>query len=171
MPIRPSASYVHRSTTYPLIIAEIGVRDAGNAVEMFRDMRVGRLYLIDNYLPYQDGNNKFFTQKEQDDLYVEMFRKIKNHLDKVVLVSKESTFASKLFENYYFDYIYIDCCHDREAVKADIDSWWIKVKGGGFMGGHDYSMYGVQISVGEFVAQNNLNLITDMEEDWLIQKP
>ncbi len=128
------------------------------------------MYLIDNYLPYQDGDNQYFTQTDQNILYRRMFINIKPYLDRVVLVSKDSTFAASLFDNYFFDYVYIDARHDVDDVKEDMDAWWGKVKIDGYIGGHDYQMHGPQIAVDTFVATHKLDLITDMGDDWLIQR-
>ncbi len=168
--MRPSALYVQRETSLPLLIAEVGVRDGVNSGEMLREMRVERLYLIDHYLPYQDGDNQFFTQMDQNILYRRMFINMKPNLDKTVFITRESLFAASLFDEGFFDYVYIDACHDVNCVMADINAWWPKVKIGGYMGGHDYQMHGPRVAVDGFISFNKLDLITDMGDDWLIQK-
>jgi hypothetical protein len=42
------------------------------------------------------------------------------------------------FEECFFDFIYIDGMHDYEAVKEDIKLSLPLIKGGGYLGGHDY---------------------------------
>ena len=43
-----------------------------------------------------------------------------------------------LFEDGYFDFIYIDGNHKKEAVENDIKSCIPKIKKGGYLSGHDY---------------------------------
>jgi alkylhydroperoxidase family enzyme len=45
------------------------------------------------------------------------------------------------------DAVFLDACHDREAVRADIDAWLPKVKAGGFIGGHDFNLAEVRAAV------------------------
>jgi len=41
-------------------------------------------------------------------------------------------------ENESLDFVYIDANHTLSFAMADMQSWWPKVKRGGFLGGHDY---------------------------------
>ncbi len=50
----------------------------------------------------------------------------------------DSHSGASLFENNYFDFIYIDANHTYEYVKKDIELWYPKLKNGGMMAGHDY---------------------------------
>lgn len=36
------------------------------------------------------------------------------------------------------DVVYIDACHEYDAVLADIDAWYYRVRRGGYICGHDY---------------------------------
>ena len=44
----------------------------------------------------------------------------------------------KMFDNEYFDTIFIDMDHSYESVKRDIELWLPKVKKGGLLAGDDY---------------------------------
>tara|TARA_Y100000310_G_C20694545_1_gene824618 strand:- start:4630 stop:5115 length:486 start_codon:yes stop_codon:yes gene_type:complete len=46
-----------------------------------------------------------------------------------------STNAAKLFNDSYFDLVYIDALHTYDAVLADIKAWLPKVKKGGIISG------------------------------------
>jgi len=48
--------------------------------------------------------------------------------------------AVSLFENQYFDMVFVDANHFYDRVKADILAWMPKIKRGGFITGHDYNM-------------------------------
>ena len=43
-----------------------------------------------------------------------------------------------LFQDGYFDFIYIDGNHTEEAVRSDILSCIPKIRKGGYIAGHDY---------------------------------
>lgn len=59
--------------------------------------------------------------------------------------------ASHRFHNQAFDFVYIDADHEYSSVKQDIIHWLPKVKHGGYIGGHDFSIDypGVVIAVQE----------------------
>lgn len=85
----------------------------------------------------------------------------------VQLIKDYSLNAVNMFEDGYFDYIYIDADHRYKTVKQDIGVWWKKVKRGGILAGHDYSHsknkalrakgFGVKKAVREFILKNNLS--------------
>jgi hypothetical protein len=47
--------------------------------------------------------------------------------------------AAKSFEDEYFDWLYIDALHTREAVLDDLRAWWPKLRSGGLISGDDYA--------------------------------
>jgi cephalosporin hydroxylase len=61
--------------------------------------------------------------------------------------------AANQYDNNSLDFVFIDAAHEYESVKSDIETWYPKVKSGGFIGGHDYlkgdSKYGVYLAVDE----------------------
>lgn len=70
-----------------------------------------------------------------------------------------STEAAKLYEDASLDMVFIDACHTYDCVRADIASWYPKVKPGGYLAGHDYYTWptdhdGVRQAVDEFFNGN-----------------
>ncbi len=57
---------------------------------------------------------------------------------KVTLIALNSLSASSLFEDHFFDCVFIDGKHDYDSVMEDIATWENKVKRGGFLAGDDY---------------------------------
>lgn len=97
------------------------------------------------------------------------------------VLRKASVDAAKLFDDWHFDFVYIDADHAYEGVKADIEAWWPKVRKGGILAGHDYMAYtlytdtqsikfGVIEAVNEFSNRNGLKPVIDAETDWFIEK-
>jgi len=67
-----------------------------------------------------------------------------------------------------FDFVYIDGLHSYEGVKHDIHIWKWKIKEGGFIGGHDYSMKkfpGVVQAVNEYKMPD----MTFSDTSWIIK--
>ena len=81
--------------------------------------------------------------------------------------------AAALFEDNSLDFVFIDAMHDYEAVKDDINTWYPKVKVGGYIGGHDYGenlppiLAGVYAAVNEVIGKDN---ITVYHTSWLTKK-
>ena len=64
-----------------------------------------------------------------------------------------------MFDDEYFDFVYIDGDHSYEAVIKDLDSWYPKLKEYGVMCGDDYGRYsgqGVVKAVYEFAYKHKL---------------
>lgn len=85
------------------------------------------------------------------------------------------------------DFIYIDADHSFEGCAADLESAWGKVKPGGLLGGHDYSLneeravdtshyagFGVKAAVDGFCLSRGVELhaiAMDGYTSFLIRKP
>ena len=69
-----------------------------------------------------------------------------------------------IFEDGFFDFVYVDACHAYETCKEDLNNWFAKVKSGGILAGHDYFQhtssykFGVVEAVDEFVEENKSKL-------------
>jgi len=50
----------------------------------------------------------------------------------------ESVKAASMYENNSLEFVFIDANHEYEAVVADLNAWYPKVKKGGHIAGHDY---------------------------------
>jgi len=68
--------------------------------------------------------------------------------------------AVDLFDDNFFDFIYIDATHTYGSVKADLHDWWPKLKPSGLMAGHDYggSHLGLIAAVDEFIKEYDLHM-------------
>jgi len=69
--------------------------------------------------------------------------------------------AVHLFENYFFDFIYIDgYAHTGQEAGKTLEQWWPKLKPGGIFSGHDYhkQFKPTVKAVDAFAAQHKLGL-------------
>jgi len=87
-----------------------------------------------------------------------------------LLRGKFSEFVD-LFEDNYFDFIYIDgYASSGQESGATLYQWWPKVKSGGVFAGHDYhDKYPLTVkAVDKFVADNNLklNIISGLQSEF-----
>lgn len=67
----------------------------------------------------------------------------------------------KLYEDNYFDLIYIDASHLQEDVTKDLNDWLPKLKRNGIMAGHDYvafDSFGVIPAVDKFCQEHNFEM-------------
>eukprot|EP00928_Gymnodinium_smaydae_P058060 TRINITY_DN41271_c0_g1_i1.p1 TRINITY_DN41271_c0_g1~~TRINITY_DN41271_c0_g1_i1.p1 ORF type:complete len:424 (+),score=52.19 TRINITY_DN41271_c0_g1_i1:193-1464(+) len=74
------------------------------------------------------------------------------------------------------DVIFIDGAHDYWSVKKDLELWWPRVRRGGFMAGHDFTMgdAGVMQAVWQFFSYpasgRQVNVFLDSDYTWWVQK-
>lgn len=157
-------------------IAEIGVEFGGFTDTYYNEEN--EINLIDMW--ETNGNDYYFSQRDgQVERGYQMILEKYSNKPNVKIVKMDSTEASKLFEDEYFDWIYIDADHSYEGVKQDISMWWPKLKKGGLFSGHDfdpshndpnYEKYGVKIAVEEFFGKN-FNLTNEQNyKSWYVFK-
>lgn len=107
-------------------------------------------------------------KKVLNDFYLEVYNK------SVVLVRLYSYDFVKIIKDDIADFVYIDSNHKYEAVKKDLNDWFIKLSPNGIMCGHDYvtgNNFGVIKAVDEFCLQNNLEIdILSDEGDWSLKR-
>lgn len=88
--------------------------------------------------------------------------------DHIRIMKSDSSKASRLFEDNEIDFCFIDSDHSPVAVRKDIESWWPKIKKGGFLGGHDYPSP-LRTVVDQFAKEQGRKLLTS-GRCWAIQK-
>lgn len=131
--MRPMIEYVKNNLPGPLIGAEIGVAGGSHAMDIFKNLDLTELHLIDIWEKYEENNRIEERYYQHYDRVVKLFQPFEN----VKIYRQPSIEAVKEFEDNYFDFVYIDGNHDQ--VKQDIYAWLPKVKVGGILGGHDYT--------------------------------
>jgi predicted O-methyltransferase YrrM len=95
----------------------------------------------------------------ENDKYTQMLDRIRNlKLDNITLIKKTSFQASNDFSDCELDFVFIDGLHSYENVVEDINLWLPKVKKGGVLAGHDFSLewFSVVRAVEDTIGLNNI---------------
>ncbi|MFC1842076.1 class I SAM-dependent methyltransferase [Candidatus Dependentiae bacterium] len=147
------------------IVVEIGVQKGNFADLILKYTNPKQLYLIDCWehqsTEIYPGDSANISNREQEKLYQNVLRRFKND-KRVTIIREYSPEVSNLFDDEFFDWIYIDANHTYNAVKSDLNAWIKKLKQGGLLSGHDYcsvySVFGVIRAVNEFLLNQNLEI-------------
>ncbi len=167
------------------VCAEIGVYDGDFSAKILETTRPRELHLID---PWQYETDSVYQrsrfggraprgQEKMDRVYRGVLDRFRQELTTgTVHVHRRSSIgASEEFENGFFDWIYIDGNHLYEFVKHDLESFYPKVKAGGYITGDDYAMTGwwdagVKKAVDEFVDTTDCEPILFKRSQFILRK-
>jgi predicted O-methyltransferase YrrM len=180
---RPAIKYAMKEfgDRKSLILAELGVAFGINAASMLAEFPgIKKLVMVDPYVEFGNRDDNDFTSKEmQEKAKRVMLANVERFNDKVIFHECFSSDAARMYQDEFFDFVYIDGDHRYSAVKTDLELWYPKVSRGGFLAGHDYvKTTGVIKAVTEFAKKNNLGVITFCYDgnvtvdnsDWIIRK-
>lgn len=147
-----------------MVGAEIGVLN-GDFAEELHKLNPYKLHLVDFWSGEVlsgdvDGNNPQVWNLD------ECYRTVQKKLDtfpNVMLHRCSSTEFLSNTRDEMFDYIYLDTTHGYEDTLQEIQYAWPKIKQGGYLMGHDFSLtykcnsswyFGVDRAVYKFCADN-----------------
>ena len=105
--------------------------------------------------PWED--NKELSQAKK--VFDECTERLKPYGDRCEMLAAYSPACADQFEDESLDFVYIDALHDYDSVKADMEAWLPKLKYGGVLAGHDYSLQdwpGIYTAVEEFSEEQGL---------------
>jgi len=142
-----------------LVGVEIGTHAGNNAISIFENVSILKLYLIDPYEEYYENGIDMRSVFNTDITVVckEAKELLKDYKDKIVWIKKESSDAlADVPDNV--DFIYIDGNHQSDYVRQDIDNYYPKIKNGGVIAGHDFSFGSVRLEVEDFAYVNDLEV-------------
>ncbi len=160
----------------PLIGAEIGVNRGAHAKQLLNFLNIKQLILVDPWKTYDQSQEDTFNpagldSNDQEYCYRETLKKFSNN-PKVKIVRDYSVNAAKMFDDEYFDFVYIDGNHSYKEVKKDLESWYPKLKKYGTMCGDNYGdAYKDTIkAVSEFVYKYKLIINSGKgEQFWFVK--
>jgi len=149
------------------IMAEIGVFRGDFSSMILNEVQPAELILIDCWEKQAQDNydRDIFYNKDHLLNYHHVCNLFKDNSN-VKIIKDYSIPASNLFPDEYFDVIYLDANHSKEAVYNDLCCWIKKVKKGGIIAGHDYipdgisapEWIGVKEGVTRFLNETNRKL-------------
>jgi len=113
---------------------EVGVRMGGYSKVLCEANPDLQLYSID---PWTAFNR--VTQEQQDDFYKRAVENLAPY--NAVIIKKQSLEAVDLFEDRSLDFIHLDGRHEFDHIMMELILWTKKVRVGGIVSGHDYSMF------------------------------
>jgi len=104
-------------------------------------------------------------------IYSNFYKNIKeqNLLGKIFPMKMSSIEASKYFKKESLDCVFIDAEHTYESVFSDLRSWFLLVKEGGIISGHDYFFPEVRDAVDSFFKELKLK-VNVMGNVWYLNK-
>lgn len=160
---------------------EVGVRTGTFSKALLHKFPFLRMTLVDPYAPYLDVGNYQYTQEMQDKIKEEAranllpYAKLPTgNKERIKFLYQDSAEAAKSVAEESVDFVYIDANHEYSHVLADIKTWWPKVRKGGFLCGHDFSMADVTRAITEAVDADSVVThiygVTGDADSWFIYK-
>jgi len=155
---------------------EVGVQRGDHAVHILSRWP-GELYLVDPWKHYDDGI--YVDQGNCSDSDHEIHRKacleqVAPFGSRATILRQFSADAAELFDDGAVDFVYIDANHSYDAVLADLVAWHSKIRRGGLLSGHDYTVdgpghggcFGVKPAVHDFMTERGLLDLYISAEEW-----
>lgn len=151
-------------TTY----LEVGVWEGDNLIPIANKFPLLICYGVDPYsgssfTKYYKGEIMALVNSEY---YENMYKNIESKTNKyknINILRKTSEEAAKDFLDESLDIVFIDARHDYDSVVKDIELWLPKVRVGGVLSGHDYSLtfFGVVEAVNHLIGYDNVSIKPD----------
>ena len=135
----------------------------GESTNIFASSGFQKVIAVDYWKVGEDRDNIVDVEKKFD----ERMSKYSN----VIKVKSLTSDYAKTIPNNFADVVYIDADHSYNGIKTDIETYYAKIKDGGFLCGHDYNAkwWGCK-GVTKAVDELNMNIKTFKDTSWLTRK-
>jgi len=167
------------------VCAEIGVFAGDFSARILTLARPRRLHLIDpwkfesgpTYERAVYGGVNIEGQPAMDALHDTVRERFDReiHSGNVIVHRSAAAEVAAEFADEYFDWVYIDANHQYEFVLLDLESYYPKVKPGGFLAGDDYGVEGwwhggVTRAVQEFAGRGGCEKLVVRGDQFVLRK-
>lgn len=153
--------------------AEIGVQRAFFSSKILKTVKPKKLFLIDPWAIYAP---KKMSEGRWDEFYEIVKERMKNEPNVEILRGKSIDILNSFPDNH-LDWIYIDGDHFYEAVKADLEISYKKVKTNGLITGDDFEFVkpdeGLEViqAVTEFIKSYPVEpIVLGKERQFILRK-
>jgi len=142
--IKKPREYVLEHIPKNSVGAEIGVHLGNFSTKIINSASPKLLYLIDPWKTFDDEKYKDSwygsktTQEEMDERYHTVVKKFQKN--NVKILRNFSLEAAKEIPDNSLDWVYVDGDHSFEGSYNDLNTYYDKVKKGGFIYGDDYNI-------------------------------
>lgn len=159
------------------VIVELGTAEGLFARDMLRDWGASLLYVVDLWdtIPGQAGDGGS-PRDWHNSNYKNAMKLFEPYKDKVKVLRGMTWDMAGQVPDDSVDFLYLDACHWPECVQKDLAAWYVKVKKGGIVGGHDWGnpAYGYQPIIEKLCRDNGyqLNIIPEQGPDasfWFVK--
>jgi predicted O-methyltransferase YrrM len=149
----------------PLIGVEIGTGVGENALNLLQELNIERLYCIDPFTPYKDGDRTIQT------VYSSRSEPTLENLTKFKSATFIRKFSSEAFKEIpkNVDFVYVDGDHGYDSVLADLKNYYPLVNKKGVIAGHDVTWSSVSEALTVFCRENTIKPFV-LPPDWVIIK-
>jgi len=146
----PSESSVGRkmcltpSLSRPLVGAELGVFEGQTSRLLLQALPNLTLWMVDPWIKPQPGERYYadpYMRLVSPEQMEEALRRARARTDfardRRIIVMADQVTAARCVDDTSLDFVFIDSDHSREGTLEAIETWWSKLRPGGFMIGHD----------------------------------
>lgn len=146
------------------------------AVEIINSKKIIKFDCVDTWegsVEHLDVNSPHYEQGLYEDrnwLFNQFLQNTSGVSNQINPIRMTSVDAAKLYDDESLDFVFIDASHEYDDIINDINSWYPKVKKGGYLCGHDYVEFGgVNKAVNELIKDKGLNLSV-VKSSWIHKK-
>jgi len=164
--------------------AEIGVHKGAFSQRILNVAKPRRLVLIDPWMRASSAEyarswygGSSVQQEEMEERFQGVMQKFRQHVSRgiVEVVRKNSVDAAPMYEDNFFDFVYIDGDHAYDGVMRDLTLFYEKVKPGGLIVGDDYRFGGwweggVVKAFNEFIGQRPVYIVCKFDAQIVLRK-
>ena len=157
---------------------EVGVWRGETLFNVARENKQVKIYGVDdynsnNYKGYIAANGEVMANIDNetyDKIRIDVLNKATNFKN-VFIIIKNSLAAAKTFNDDSLDIVFIDGLHNYKNVYEDITAWLPKIREGGILCGHDFSLkhFSVIKAVGDLIGYDNIKILPDVSI-WIFKK-